>query len=171
MILKVLCCLRVPFLWQASKEILEATTLRSILSKDLGDSELDVTEDWDFHLSSARGIWAWTFDLVRRVERQIIMTKPPRSPKKMVVFGTHMVEIFRLSQKFLVAGPWPMANIQNSVWSIRFWDEKMVQHRYLLKCLRYCPCLQDATVLELMQKRLASENMSMLCTLVEFFLV
>ena len=55
MILKVLCCLRVPFLWQASKEILEATTLRSILSKDLGDSELDVTEDWDFHLSSARG--------------------------------------------------------------------------------------------------------------------
>jgi len=30
---------------KASKEILEATTLRSILSKDLGDSELDVTED------------------------------------------------------------------------------------------------------------------------------
>ena len=45
----------------------------------------------------------------------------------------------------------------------------LVQHRYLLKCLRYCPSLQDATVLELMQKRLASKNMSMLCPLVECF--
>ena len=157
MILKVLCCLlQGHSCHQASKEILEATTLRSILSKDLGDSELDVTEDWDFSSIRAnqkdlsRGHLKWWFSK-----------------------GLTWWRIFRLSQKTHI-GCWTLKTTSKIQFEVFVSGMKkcmlfLVQHRYLLKCLKYCPSLQDATVLELMQKRLASKNMSMLCPLVECF--